>query len=222
MPTTPTPPHPDRLPRWAATAVLASTGLLAAAALLACGTDATEPTRAPAAASDTLTPPTGLRWQPFQGVDLPVTDQGPHRIDGAVAAGFDHSPAGAAVAATQATVRASIATDTQWPQVGAHMLAPGAGRDGWAVARAQISITAPVAEGAPRLLGYIVTRYSPEAADVEIYSLHPDNSVTRNRAAVLWQYEDWRLDLPAPAVAAPPAVTVTTEPPPDLVVFLPR
>ncbi|MET7772089.1 hypothetical protein [Nocardia sp. NPDC005366] len=222
MPTNPTPAHRDHLPRWAVTAVLAFAGPLTAAALFACGTDTpSEPTRLPATV-DTTAPPTGLRWQPFQGVDLPVTDQGPHRVDGAVATGYEHSPAGAAVAATQATVRASIATDAQWPQIGARMLTPGTGRDRWATARAQISITTPIAEGAPRLLGYVLTRYSPEAAEVEIYSLHPDNSLTRNHAAVLWLYEDWRLALPDPASGTPPPVTAVTVPPPDLVAFLPR
>ncbi|MGN2636486.1 hypothetical protein ACTD5D_09895 [Nocardia takedensis] len=222
MPTTPRPSRPERLPRWAVAAVVAFAGPLAAATLLACGTEATEAPRPPDVETDILTPPTGLRWEPFQGIDLPVTDQGPHRFDGSVASGFDHSPAGAAVAATQATVRASVASDAQWPRIGAHMLAPGAGRDGWALARAQISITAPVTENVPRLLGYLVTRYSPEAADIEIYSRYPDDSVTRNRAAVRWRHDDWRLALPDPAVTAPPAVAVVTGPPPDLVVFDPR
>ncbi|MGW4368085.1 hypothetical protein ACWEKT_20820 [Nocardia takedensis] len=222
MPTTPTPARTDRLPRWTVAVVLAFTGPLAAATLLACGADTRESSRPPAPASDIRVPPTGLRWEPFQGIDLPVTDQGPHRFHGAVAAGYDRSPAGAAVAATQATVRASVATDPQWPQIGAHMIAPGPGRDEWALARAQISITAPVTEDAPRLLGYLVTRYSAEAADIEIYSLHPDHSLTRNHAAVHWQYDDWRLALPDPTVTAPPPVAVVTGPPPDLVAFDPR
>ncbi|WP_308165647.1 hypothetical protein [Nocardia noduli] len=222
MPTNPNHARTERLPCWAVTAVLAFAGPLTAAALFACGSDApSDPVQVPAAV-DTTAPPTGLRWQSFQGVDLPVTDQGPRRVEGAVATGYEHSPAGAAVAATQATVRASIATDTQWPGIGARMLAPGAGRDDWATARAQISITAPIAEGAPRLLGYVVSRYSDEAAEVEIYSLHPDNSVTRNHAAVLWQYSDWRLTLPDPASSASPPVTAVAVPPPDLVVFFPR
>ncbi|WP_239476958.1 MULTISPECIES: hypothetical protein [Nocardia] len=222
MPTDPNHARSERLPRWAVAAVLAFAGPLTAAALFACGTGApSEPAEVPAAV-DTAAPPTGLHWQSFQGVDLPVTDQGPHRIDGAVATGYEHSPAGAAVAATQATVRSSIATDTQWPDIGARMLAPGAGRDSWATARAQLSITDPVAEGAPRLLGYVVTRYSPEAVEVEIYSLHPDNSLTRNHAAVAWQYGDWRLALPDPAHDPAPPVTAVAVPPPDLVVFPPR
>ncbi len=212
--------RPNRIHCLAVTAVLAFTGPIAAAALLACGTET------PVGSGDldgTVTDihaaPTGLRWRPFQGVDLPVTDQGPHHSDGLVVAGFDRSPAGAAVAAAQASVRVSIATDSQWPQIGARMLAPGAGRDAWAVARAQISITAPITSGAPRPLGYVITHYTPEASDVDLYSRHPDNSVTRHHTTVLWQYDDWRLALPALTPTARPVVTAVENLPPELIAF---
>ncbi|WP_280503285.1 hypothetical protein [Nocardia farcinica] len=202
------------------TAVLAFTGPIAAAALLACGTEtpvgSSEHT---GTVTDIHTAPTGLRWKPFQGVDLPVTDQGPHGGDGPVVTGFDRSPAGAAVAASQASVRVSIATDSQWPQIGARMLAPGAGRDAWAVARAQISITAPIASGAPRLLGYVITHYSPDTSDVDLYSRHPDASVTRHHTTVMWQHDDWRLVLPALTSASRPVVTAVETLPTELIAF---
>ncbi|MBF6100565.1 hypothetical protein IU510_21130 [Nocardia cyriacigeorgica] len=202
------------------TTVLAFTGPIAAATLLACGTET------PAGGgeqtgivTDIHAAPTGLRWQRFQGVDLPVTDQGPHHSDGPVVTGFDRSPAGAAIAAAHASVRVSIATDGQWPQIGARMLAPGAGRDAWAVARAQISITAPITSGAPRLLGYVITRYTPETSEVDLYSRHPDNSVTRHHTTVLWQYDDWRLVLPALTSTSVPVVAVVEALPPELIAF---
>ncbi|WP_410874682.1 hypothetical protein [Nocardia sp. A7] len=192
------------------------------AALGACSADNPDDTDPTATASDTQTTPTGLRWQPFQGIALPVTDQGPHRIDAAVASGFDRSPVGAALAATQASVRISVANDGQWPRIGAAMLAAGPRRDAWAVARARISITAPITDGGPKLLGYHITRYNPDATDVDLYALHPDNSVTRHHTAVLWQHEDWRLVLPDTNPAAAPAVTAVALTPPELVAFEPR
>ncbi|MFI6041959.1 hypothetical protein ACIA8C_10010 [Nocardia sp. NPDC051321] len=199
-------------------AILAIAGPIAASGLLACGS--TDPTD-PAISTTVLTAaPTALRWKSFQGVDLPTGTEGPHQIDGAVATGFDRRPAGAALAAIHATVRMSIAGDGQWPLVGQRMLAAGPGRDAWATARARISITAPIATGAPKVLGYTITRYSPDTAEIEVYSLYPDNSVTANHTQVIWQGEDWRLQLPADLTSSP--VTSVVQPPAEMVALAPR
>ncbi|WP_084501247.1 hypothetical protein [Nocardia xishanensis] len=199
---------------------LAFTGPIAAAGLLACTSDDTASWTPTPSSAATVTPPTGLAWRPFQGIELPVADQGPRRTEGPVTGGFVRSPAGAALAAIHAAVRMSIAPDSQWAAVGQQMLAPGPGRDAWATARAQISITTPITAGAPKILGYQVTRYTLDATDVEIYSRHPDNSLTRNTTHVVWQREDWRLRLPDNPTANP----VTTVPiaPADMVTFPPR
>lgn len=152
--------NPSRKHRIGVMAVLAFTGPVAAAGLPACSDEDTSESAQPSATA-TVTVPTGLRWQTFQGVDLPVADQGPRHTDGPVASGFARSPAGAALTAIHATVRISIATDNQWPAVGQRMLAPGPGRDSWATARAQISITTPITSGAPKVLGYVIPRYTP-------------------------------------------------------------
>ncbi|MGO4613034.1 hypothetical protein AB4305_03660 [Nocardia sp. 2YAB30] len=211
--------NPFRKHRIGVVAVLAFTGPIAAAGLLACsGVDTSESAQANSTA--TVAVPTGLRWQSFEGVDLPVADQGPRHTEGPVASGFDRSPAGAALAAIHSTVRISIATDNQWPTVGQQMLAPGPGRDSWATARAQISITAAIISGAPKVLGYVIPRYTLDATDVDIYTIHPDNSVTRNSTHVLWQGDDWRLRLPVNPTIAPVAAVVV--PPVDMVALAPR
>ncbi|MGQ4618981.1 hypothetical protein [Nocardia sp. R7R-8] len=199
---------------------VAAAGPILATGLLACGSDETRDPPPDTGSTATTAAPTGVRWQPFQGVDLPVADEGPHRVDGPVATGFDRAPAGAALAAIQATVRMSIATDGQWPAVGQRMLAPGPGRDAWATARAQISITAPITAGSPKVLGYVITRYSLDATDVDIYSTHPDNSVACNHTTVVWHGDDWRLHLPDTPTTAP--VTAVAAAPPDLVALTPR
>ncbi|TLG01719.1 hypothetical protein FEK35_23760 [Nocardia cyriacigeorgica] len=163
--------------------------------------------------------PTGLRWASYQGVELPFADQGPARMDGPVVGGFEHSPAGAALAAIHATVRISVAPDSDWAVIGHQMLAPGPGRDAWALARAQISITTPITDGAPKILGYTLAHYSPDTAAIDIYSLHPDNSLTRNHTQLTWQASDWRLHLPDTPTANP--VSEATAPPADLIAFTP-
>ncbi|MFF3224078.1 hypothetical protein ACFYV7_14900 [Nocardia suismassiliense] len=193
--------------------------LMPAAGLLACSSDTPADPQSPVITA-TSAVPTALRWQPFQGVNLPVAAQGPRRIDGAVATGFDRNPVGAALAAIHATVRMSIASDSQWPAVGAHMLAPGPDRDHWATMRTQISITAPITDGAPKLLGYTVSGYSDDDAGIDIYSIHPDNSLTRNSTRVIWQADDWRLRPPDDRTTSP--VSAVDLPPADMVALAPR
>ncbi|MFF7941619.1 hypothetical protein ACFZC5_18050 [Nocardia gamkensis] len=191
-----------------------------AAGVVACGSADNHDPAPDHGSTATTVAPTAVRWQPFQGIDLPVAREGPRHIDGPVATGFDRAPAGAALAAIQATVRMSIATDTQWPVVGQRMLAPGAGRDAWATARAQISITGPITKDPPKVLGYVITRYTLDATDVDIYSIQPDNSVTRNHTTVVWHGDDWRLQLPDHPTTAP--IAGVAVPPPDLVTLAPR
>ncbi|WP_433678336.1 hypothetical protein [Nocardia sp. CA-119907] len=211
--------NPSRAHHLSVVALLAFTGPIAVAGLIACGSE--NPSESDATPSTgAVAVPTGLRWQSFQGVDLPVAEQGPHHIEGAVATGYDRSPAGAALAAIQSTVRMSISTDSQWPMVGQRMLAPGPGRDAWATARAQISITAPITSGPPKVLGYLISRYTLDATDVDIYTVHPDNSLTRNNTHVLWRSEDWRLQLPDNSTTA--TVTAVALAPADMVALTPR
>lgn len=215
MTTMPTPP-PRRLSR-PPTVVAA---LSVAAVLTAgCGTD-THRSPDTATPSAPATKPSGLRWESFQGIRLPVADQGPTRIDGAVATGFERLPAGAALAAIHATARMSVATDAQWIAVAQHMLAAGPGRDAWATSRAQISITTPIAADPPAVLGYRITLYTPDGVDLDIYTVHPDNSLTSNTSRVRWQTGDWRLELPHNPATSP--VRVLTVPPHDMVTFTPR
>ncbi|MFE9328237.1 hypothetical protein ACIHDR_43380 [Nocardia sp. NPDC052278] len=203
---------PNR-PTATALLALASTAALGVTVMTGCSVHRSD-TSAPAeqAPVEVHAPPTRLRWTSFQGMELPVADQGPKLVNGAVATGFDYTPTGAGLAAIHASVRMSVATDTQWPLVGQQMLAPGPGRDAWALTRAQISITSEISTGAPQVLGYLIRHYTPQAADIAIYTRQADASLTRNNVTVLWQSGDWRLLVEAqpttPTVAAIDATPV--------------
>lgn len=200
--------------RIAATLITQALSIVLGFALLGCGTNAPESTPATDEA-DVHAAPTGVKWSTFQGISIPTADQGPKRTDGVVAAGFAHTPAGAALAGIQATIRISVATDTQWARIGQQMLIAGPGRDAWATNRVQISIATPVTTGAPKILGYQITSYTPDRAEVAIYAIHPDSSLTRNLASLVWQSEDWRLLLPERPHTSPVAAIAT--PPADMV-----
>jgi hypothetical protein len=201
-----------------ALAVAGTTGVLILVGVITgCGTDTAAATStAPKPTADLHAAPTGVKWERFQGVPVPSAQQGPRLVDGPVAVGFDESPAGAALAAIQATIRMSVADNNQWPQVGNRMLAPGPGRDAWATARAQISIDAAVtAAQAPQVVGYTLIDYTPVNADVAIYTRHSDMSLTRNTAHVVRRDDNWLLALPDNADA--PRVAAVPETPPDMV-----
>lgn len=192
---------------------------ITAIALIGCMSADTEPAPSTSMTTALEVAPSRVQWQAFHGVDLPVAQQGPREGGGAAVSGFDRSPAGAALAAIHAAVRISVAPDGQWALIGQRMIAPGPGRDTWASARAQISITSPAAQP-PKVLGYTVIRYGPDSAVIDIYSLHADNSLTRHRTRVVWQYEDWRLLLPEHP--GEPLVVAVTAPPVNMIALTGR
>ncbi|NED59334.1 hypothetical protein G3I15_00180, partial [Streptomyces sp. SID10244] len=117
---------------------------------------------------------------------------------GSAPTGFDHTGAGAALAAISATIRMSIANDQVWPTVVGTLVAPSATRDKWSIDRVRISITGPVAtDRAPKVEGYTIDAYTPQAATVGIITRQPDQSLTRTTSTVRWSVAgDWLLELP--------------------------
>ncbi|WP_431972153.1 hypothetical protein [Nocardia sp. bgisy134] len=166
-----------------------------------------------AAGPDLAARPSGLRWEPYQGVALPRTDQGPASVADGAATGFEQSPPGAAVAAITHTVRLSVAADNQWSKVIAAEVVPGVARDEWAVSRVQLSITGPAdPEYAPRLLGYKITDYTEQRSAVDVYTEYSDGSKAVNHTVVEWFAEDWRLRLPEPESTARPVEAIDVLP----------
>lgn len=130
-------------------------------------------------------------------MSIPQGQQGPASPDPVAPAGYERSPAGAALAAMSAVVRSSVASDEQWPRVG-QLIEPGERRDLWSINRAQISIVEPVkAAQAPQIVAYRIADYSKDTAVVHIVTEQPDKSLTENTAQVAWQAGDWYLRLPA-------------------------
>ncbi|MFE3757941.1 hypothetical protein ACFXO9_26840 [Nocardia tengchongensis] len=192
--------------------LIVGVGLIGWVFLLAgCGRPSVDVTPGATEPVDTEAPPTNLKTTVFQGISLPVADQGPCDSTGAVVSGFDRNPVGASLAAINATVRMSIAPDGEWTLIGQQMLAPGLGRDQWATARSQISITKPITANAPRIAGYHVVAYTPDRAEVAIFTIQSDRSLTRNAATVIWRVGDWKLLLPNQSRSSP-VETVTALP----------
>ncbi|MGW4533116.1 hypothetical protein ACWEOI_19415 [Nocardia sp. NPDC004340] len=165
----------------------------------ACGLGDEPATKSTTTAADPSRPPADVRWENYQGVQLPIGGHdGPSKL-GTTAAGYTHTPQGAALAAINHSTRLSLAPDGVWPQVAAISLIPGAAKDSWVLARAQISITAPADQTvAPHIAAYKLTAYTPDRADVTVYATYSDASITASAQTVVWVSDDWRLQLPDP------------------------
>ncbi|WP_324189357.1 hypothetical protein [Nocardia otitidiscaviarum] len=179
------------------TALLLLTLITAAACGLS-DTPSSAPTSAP---PDPNRPPADIHWETWQGVRLPFGGKdGPTRVAEA-ALGYSHTPQGAALAAIHHTVRISLAPDATWSKIAAQTLVPGPGKDEWVLARARISVTQPAsAELAPRIAAYRFTAYAEDRAQLLVYSIYSDNSISANTQTVVWSHDDWRLLLPDPAL----------------------
>ena len=197
------------------TVAILATGVGVSLLVGGCGSAAHHPADA---RPDSHAVPSHLRWTVFQGVLVPIGDQGPRQVEGPVATGYDQSSAGAALAAIESSVRVGVADDTQRAQVGQQLLAPGPGRDRWAIARWQINITEPVdPKLAPRVLGYMITGYNPAKVSVDIYAQQADRSITRTSTTVVRRGDSWLLELPA--TPGRPVVAAVATTPRDMVVL---
>ncbi|MFB8006995.1 hypothetical protein [Nocardia sp. NPDC056000] len=157
--------------------------------------------------------PADVHWEAFQGIQLPIgAHDGPTKLS-TTAAGYSHTPQGAALAAVNLSVRLSLAPDAAWPEIASQSLMPGPAKDSWVLSRAQISITAPANPAvAPRISGYKIPAYDPLRTEVTIYTTYPDASIAATRQTVQWSAEDWRLTLPDPTSKTPTVQSIPSIP----------
>lgn len=203
--------HPSRL------ALLAA--LLGALSVVLAGCGGGGEPSAPASSSAVAwtSAPTGLRWADFNGMSIPAADQGPHAgVDSDAPHGFDRTPPGAALAAINATIRLSVATDNQWPEITRTLIAPGDTRDAFIRNRIQLSTTDSVPAGAaPTVQGYTVRAFTPDSARIDVVTRMPDGSLALNHTTVVWTAAgDWGLLLPAANATTAPVEAITTLPTP--------
>ncbi|WP_262338938.1 hypothetical protein [Gordonia sp. CNJ-863] len=181
--------------------------------LTGCGGDA-DPGAHSSTTQPPTAPPTDVSWTTFSGVQVPCADQGPKDCYGSAPTGYEHTGAGAALAAISATIRMSIADDVVWPKVVGALVSPSPARDQWSINRVRISIVHPVEKDqAPVVEGYTIDSYTPQKATVGIITRQPDKSLTRTTATVVWSVTgDWLLELPATDNTTPRVQAITTAP----------
>lgn len=177
-----------------------SLAAVVAVGVAGCGSDSESSTDSGAGSVDTTSAPDQVRWETWQGVEVPVSSvDGPRTINGAVAAGYTQTPQGAVLAAAQGLTRLRLAPDDAWPQVANAVAAPGKGRDLYAVSRVQVSITGPVPAGSvDALRGFRVDEFSPDRAVVELVTEQSDSGLTASTHTLVWSGDDWKVLLPDP------------------------
>lgn len=182
--------------------VVAVVAAAAIAAIAGCGSSGDGGTDAGNARPvDTAATPAQVTWEPYQGVQVPYSDvDGPtDNIASAAPTGYSQTPQGAVLAAIQGQTRLALAPDSAWAQTTSALVAAGAGRDAYAIARAGASITAAADPASTATFsGFRVTDYRDEQADIDLATTMPGGQLTSVPVTVLWRGDDWKIALPAP------------------------
>ncbi len=153
-----------------------------------------------------------VSWRTYQSVMLPFShDDGPAIAYDTAPHGYAHTPQGALIAGLQAEARLSLAPDQTWPTVVNTLIAPGAGRDRFAAARAAVSITAaPDVAQVPAYVGYRWHSYTGSEAKVRV-AVRQNGQLFSKQLTMWWvrgfenKPDDWMLLLPVDGLGDPPA-----------------
>lgn len=157
--------------------------------------------------------PPGVTWTYFRGVALPQSrTYGPTRIEGDVAAGYEHSPTGALLAATNISTRYSFGAG--WREVLEQQTAPGPGRKSWTAFRTQhpINPNEQVTAGAyGQFSGFRFVNYTPELATIQIATQFAAYGGAQQATilTVQWTGQDWVLVLQPDGFPSPRATDVS-------------
>ncbi|WP_280402952.1 hypothetical protein [Nocardia brasiliensis] len=168
-------------------------------------------TRTPADPDWLTAAPQGVSWQRVDGAPLPFTaSDGPTRIDGAVAAGYAHSPQGAVVAALQISMRLLYSPDFV-RILDTQSAISDADRQQILTARNTQPRLDPAAVQASTVqpAGFKVGAYTGDAATIYYAYPRPSGSYRIARQAVVWRDGDWRYSSDLIAPALPEAADLT-------------
>ncbi len=193
----------------------AAAALMIVATVVGCSDDPAAVGDAPAAI-DVAAPPAEVTWRPYQGVDVPYSNVDGPAADTSSAAptGYSATPQGAVLAAIQGQARLALAPDTAWATVTRTLVAPGDGRDAFAIARSAASITdAADPATTAAFTGFRVSSYDESRAVVDVATTMPGGQLTAVPVTVLRTTGDWKIALPAPTGAEDdPTAPAATDP----------
>jgi len=174
-----------------------STGTGGNSSIPAVPNPATTGTRQPSDPQYLTAAPAGVNFQVVHGLQLPFSPvDGPLRVDGPIAAGYSHTPQGAALAAVQIGFRLLYAPGYDRVATQQAAIDPGL-RDKFVAARnAQPQASDTDLESAvARTLGFKVDSFTPERATVEIAGPNVNGAPGTyliGPYTVVWSGGDWK------------------------------
>jgi hypothetical protein len=203
-----------------------SVALLGGSAPLERATPATDtPPTPPAVSADTrptspaevavgshqpLLSPPPVTWQLFSGVALPFSPtSGPLTVDGPVYAGYERSQTGALIAAAQLGTRHLLTPGEGWREVTGRQVLPGAGREVFLAARAEVDDLDVPPGTYGQFAGFRVVAFTPDVAVIAFVSRFAlTGRLQTTTTTVKWASGDWRLELQPDGGTSPTAQAV--------------
>lgn len=140
------------------------------------------------------TAPAGVTWTLFHGAGVPVSaTAGPSRVVRSLAAGYEHSPTGALMAAANLATRLQLAPDAEWKEAVLAMAVDTPTRTKWLQGRGKYSARESLPGDLAQVTGFQVQSYSPEKAQIWITSARAGQGNYASLVTVTWQDDDWKL-----------------------------
>jgi hypothetical protein len=158
------------------------------------------------------TAPTGVTWELFQGVALPVSrTDGPTRVDGPVYSGFSRTPVGALLADAQISYRSLVDPDVaNLQRVAEAQLADGPGKTAYLNLIGQLGgRNDPPAGGYAQIVGFRFITYTPDLAVISLATRGANGQTQVTTDTLRWVGNDWKLELPASGFEQPQVVQDT-------------
>lgn len=177
------------------------------------GSADTQPTSLPEVAvgsHEPLLSPPPVTWQLFSGVALPFSaTSGPLTVEGPVYAGYERSQAGALIAAAQLGTRHLLTPGEGWREVTGRQVLPGAGREVFVAARAEVDDLAVPPGTYGQFAGFRVVAFTPDVAVIAFVSRFAlTGRLQTTITTVKWAGGDWRLELQPDGGTSPTAQAV--------------
>ncbi len=153
--------------------------------------------KGPASETIPTTPPDDVTWELVSGVAVPHSETaGPTEVNGAVHAGYAHTPEGALMAALNIGTRRLLTPGDGWREVVEQQVMPGPGKEAFLRNRAQVTHLTPPPGGYGQVAGFKFVAYSPDLAVIQFASKFTGRTFFQVTTATLrWHKGDWRLVL---------------------------
>lgn len=138
-----------------------------------------------------------VTWTSVKGFKVPAAADGPTNLTDTPPSGYARTDFGAALAAANLSIALDTANEGSFGVVLSRATVDDEGRRVWAAARAGLIIGQTQVDKVPELLAWAAGAGETEdAVTIFLYWRQYDGSLTEQRREMVWQAEDWKIQLP--------------------------